>query len=108
MSMPPSRVTILFVRARPRDWSLIDPDTELRNLKISLREAEHLDMFEVESAEIARQLFDALGASQETERFVGKLDKIPDDLTSNPLLLTLLAALWHRTPVERRGICNLG
>ena len=54
MSMPPSRVTILFVRARPRDWSPIDPDAELRNLKISLREAEHHDMFEVASLDAAR------------------------------------------------------
>ncbi|GEM_PF-870183 len=50
-------------------------------------------------AQLAQRLFRQLEprhAEEETEVFVRALDKIPDDLASNPLLLTLLTAIWKR------------
>lgn len=56
-------------------------------------------------AEMAQRLFGQLlsqDTSRQVEAFVAALDAIPDDLCSNPLLLTLLAALWVRKPAHER------
>ena len=55
--------------------------------------------------QMARRLFDRLlghAAEREADAFVTALEHIPADLASNPLLLTLLAALWTRTPAQHR------
>ncbi len=58
-------------------------------------------------ASLAGRLFAALaeldpglipaGAEQETGAFAADLDQIPEDLAGNPLLLTLLMAIWLKT-----------
>ena len=56
-------------------------------------------------ADMAQRLFGHLPsqrAEHPVKAFVSALDAIPDDLRSNPLLLTLLAALWVRKPVHER------
>lgn len=62
-------------------------------------------------AELAGRVFAALaeldarlipaGAEEETEAFAEALAQIPEDLASNPLLLTLLMAIWLKT-----GACD--
>ena len=49
---------------------------------------------------VGRVLGRLLGAraAREAEALVSALERIPEDLRSNPLLLTLLAALWVRRP----------
>ncbi|MCB0231531.1 MAG: SUMF1/EgtB/PvdO family nonheme iron enzyme, partial [Anaerolineae bacterium] len=62
-------------------------------------------------AEVVQRLFDQLlrrdrtrDAALETRAFVEALAGIPDDLRSNPLLLTLLAALWIRKDSSERDL----
>jgi formylglycine-generating enzyme required for sulfatase activity len=58
-------------------------------------------------AELAGHLLGRLlskEAARQTAAFVAALERIPADLRSNPLLLTLLAALWVRRP---RGEADL-
>ena len=56
---------------------------------------------------LAERLFQQLEpgrAQRETKAFVRALEKIPDDLSSNPLLLTLLAAIWKRRQSGERDL----
>ncbi|MCB0256677.1 MAG: SUMF1/EgtB/PvdO family nonheme iron enzyme, partial [Anaerolineae bacterium] len=69
------------------------------------------DLDSERQAEFARRLFSRLfradrtrDAGQETDTFVAALGAIPDDLRSNPLLLTLLAALWIRQEPNQRDL----
>jgi formylglycine-generating enzyme required for sulfatase activity len=62
-------------------------------------------------ADFAQRLFEQLlrndhtrHAGRETDAFVGALKHIPNDLRSNPLLLTLLAALWIRKATSERDL----
>ena len=65
-------------------------------------------------AELAGRIFAALaasdprlvpaGAEQETATFVAALAEVPDDLASNPLLLTLLMAIWLKSAAHGRSL----
>ena len=65
-------------------------------------------------AELAGRIFAALaasdprlvpaGAEQETATFVAALAEVPDDLASNPLLLTLLMAIWLKSAARGRSL----
>ena len=67
-------------------------------------------------ADLAGRLFAALadldnrltprGAEEETTAFAAALTQIPEDLAGNPLLLTLLMAIWLKTDASDRCLPN--